>query len=399
MLHSQNLVPNYSFENYTSCPIGNQFYKLTPWCGLGGGEDSFNACFNIIGPGGNGVPNHINGWQYPRTGNGFGSVLLKVESSFPSDVNRREYLHVPLTDTLLASKSYCGKMYVNLINTDKYTTDRIGMYFSAAPYICNQAFPTPQTIAPLNVIPQVANPLGNFIMDTLNWIEVSGVFTATGTEAYLTIGNFYDDANSATTVFNPSAGYLVIYFLIDDVSVEEVFPAFCTKDTTLCAPGNILLSTDTVTSAEYSWSPTAGLSCTNCPNPTAYVNQTTTYTLTKKQCKAITTASITVTVKNDCNVLPNPHEIPNIFTPNGDNVNDAFKIELPGSGNVSFAIYNRWGNLILEVSSRASATELLWDGRTTSGEPCSEGVYFYTLKYTDANGEQQTKNGYVSLFR
>jgi hypothetical protein len=42
---------------------------------------------------------------------------------------------------------------------------------------------------------------------------------------------------------------------------------------------------------------------------------------------------------------------------------------------------------------------ILWDGRTTSGEPCSDGIYFYVLKYTDAKGEVQNKKGYISLFR
>lgn len=97
---------------------------------------------------------------------------------------------------------------------------------------------------------------------------------------------------------------------------------------------------------------------------------------------------------------PNPpnnseYFIPNVFTPNADNVNDTFKIELGEATTIDFKLYNRWGNLIYETNQET----ILWDGRTTSGEPCSEGVYFYTLKYVDVNGESQSKNGYVSLFR
>ena len=55
--YAQNIVPNGSFERFTTCPGGAAFYKLPPWCGLAGGEDSYNVCFNLIGgPGSVGVP-------------------------------------------------------------------------------------------------------------------------------------------------------------------------------------------------------------------------------------------------------------------------------------------------------------------------------------------------------
>lgn len=66
---------------------------------------------------------------------------------------------------------------------------------------------------------------------------------------------------------------------------------------------------------------------------------------------------------------------------------------------MSFTIYNRWGNLIHSNNETDKQNVLLWDGRTTSGELCREGVYFYTLTYTDTNGEPQSLKGYLSLFR
>jgi flagellar hook assembly protein FlgD len=50
----------------------------------------------------------------------------------------------------------------------------------------------------------------------------------------------------------------------------------------------------------------------------------------------------------------------------------------------------------LELSTSNIIT---WDGRTTSGEPCSDGVYFYVLNYANSKGEQQNKKGYISLFK
>ncbi len=40
-----------------------------------------------------------------------------------------------------------------------------------------------------------------------------------------------------------------------------------------------------------------------------------------------------------------------------------------------------------------------WDGRTTSGLECSDGVYFYVLHYTDNAGELQKKKGNITLIR
>jgi len=66
--------------------------------------------------------------------------------------------------------------------------------------------------------------------------------------------------------------------------------------------------------------------------------------------------------------------------------------------NVSCFVYNRWGNLVYSLPLKTQ-TVIAWDGRTTSGEKCNEGVYYYTLEYTNPKGEKVKKNGYVSLFR
>jgi gliding motility-associated-like protein len=93
-----------------------------------------------------------------------------------------------------------------------------------------------------------------------------------------------------------------------------------------------------------------------------------------------------------------PLLIPNVFTPNNDGVNDVFKIELKNASLTNFSIYDRWG-LLIKSDDIKNHTTVLWDGRTTSGEPCTAGVYFYTLQYTDVNGDTQKKNGYITLIK
>ena len=387
----QNLVPNSSFEYFTDCPTGGQFYKIVPWCGLGGGEDSYNVCHPIQG--GVNIPYGGQGFQYARTGNGMGNFYVMRIGSGTTD--NREYIHVPLIKPLQAGKRYCGTMYLNLYSDTKFTTDKVGMYFSTAPYTCNQAMPFPQNIAPLNVTPQIANAPGNFITDTLNWMEVCGIFTAAGNEGYLTIGNFANDASTNTISVNPPALSTVILFFIDDVSVEEIIQARTYNDTTICINDSIKLAPlDSTEFAEYTWQPATGLSCTNCANPKASPQVTTTYTLTKKQCKVTTSDAITITVKPDCNLKSQLH-IPNVFTPNGDSINDVFTVKLhPGSTLKHFAIFNRWGNKITNNN-----TTVIWTGRNTAGEPCTDGVYYYVLSYTDPEGKEESLRGYISLFR
>ncbi len=94
-----------------------------------------------------------------------------------------------------------------------------------------------------------------------------------------------------------------------------------------------------------------------------------------------------------------PPIIPNVFTPNGDNSNDVWQFTLGLGNNLkSLHIYNRWG---LEVKSSQIQTQsfIKWDGYTTSGEPCTAGVYFYTLEYSNVLGEQKKLNGYITLIK
>ena len=205
--------------------------------------------------------------------------------------------------------------------------------------------------------------------------------------------------NSYPTNCNGLAEYYV-----DDVSVEEVQLAVCARDTAICPKDSVIIGNNVSEATAYSWQPTNGLGCATCANPKASPNVTTTYTLTKTQCKAVTTASITVTVKTDCTPKVIVSEIPNVFTPNGDGINDTFNFSIVGASDVSFTIYNRWGLSLTPALSEGegvvtSQRVVRWDGHTTSGEACSEGVYFYTLNYKLANGDVITKKGFITLMR
>lgn len=86
--------------------------------------------------------------------------------------------------------------------------------------------------------------------------------------------------------------------------------------------------------------------------------------------------------------------IPNVFTPNGDLINDVFSIKTEGVNSLKCEIYDRWG---LKLYSWDSLTGY-WDG-TTNGKQCSDGTYFYVVTAVDVKGKEHTFNGYLQLLK
>ncbi len=86
--------------------------------------------------------------------------------------------------------------------------------------------------------------------------------------------------------------------------------------------------------------------------------------------------------------------LPNVFTPNEDSINDVFKPALDEITELSFSIFSRYGNLIFETNRLNG----FWDGRTTSGVPCSDGVYFCVLTATGIDGKTYKEKIAIQLF-
>ena len=57
------------------------------------------------------------------------------------------------------------------------------------------------------------------ITDTINWHKIQGSFTATGTERFITIGDFFDSTHTSYTIWRWDSSYEQASYLIDDVSV------------------------------------------------------------------------------------------------------------------------------------------------------------------------------------
>jgi len=88
-------------------------------------------------------------------------------------------------------------------------------------------------------------------------------------------------------------------------------------------------------------------------------------------------------------------EIPNVFSPNQDLLNDVFEIKENGVKVLSCLIYNRWGVLIHKWENDANG---FWDG-DIQGNPASEGTYFYVVNYKNIANQSKTENGFLTLLR
>ncbi len=91
-------------------------------------------------------------------------------------------------------------------------------------------------------------------------------------------------------------------------------------------------------------------------------------------------------------------KVPNVFTPNGDGVNDVFLIQGLCITQYTLEILDRWGLLVYSGNQSSAA----WDGHTPSGQMCPEGTYYYTLKAEIENEtERTTENsaGFITLLK
>jgi gliding motility-associated-like protein len=84
--------------------------------------------------------------------------------------------------------------------------------------------------------------------------------------------------------------------------------------------------------------------------------------------------------------------IPNVFTPNGDNLNDYFEIKGMRVKDLHCSIFNRWG----EELYHWQGIEGKWDG-TYKNNKVLDGVYFYLLEIDWMNGTKETKSGHITL--
>ena len=166
----------------------------------------------------------------------------------------------------------------------------------------------------------------------------------------------------------------------------------------ICDPPT-LFQVETNISGSVQWYSNSSLQCDTCRSTEAFSFQQGPIGVEftgDNNCTA--TAEIDLKVTG----LDAQYFVPNVFSPNGDGINDYFTL-FTGRGGVDqielLEIYDRWGNLLFEQRGITPSVESQgWDG-WYRGRPMSTGVYVYRIIYRYCDGSTYRLNGSVTIVR
>jgi len=363
--YSQNLIIDGSFEYPTSCPIFQDNITVISGCfPVSITPNIFNSCCNYVNLISASSPYNFFGNQYPRTGNGYSGLGI---GAFGIDMNDSiihdstwifdELIGVSLKSTLIANKKYCARFYVSLGNRrTNIAMDGMSMLITSDSIPELHWEPLLDTVLmhyPQMEHPQINNPSGNIIDDTLNWVKVEGEFVAQGDEKFLYIGNFkrLKDIHWKIVPYTDFLGGTEAYYYIDDVSVypcdAPVYRANAGKDTCINSGESVTLGEPSRDEYLYWWSDGVRTISTN-GSITVSPTQTTTYYLVQKDFKFDETRdSVTITVGN-CETTPNYSHFDFEIYPNPTNgeVNVRFNTKVPIGATMQ--LYDMLGQKVAE---------------------------------------------------
>lgn len=274
--------------------------------------------------------------------------------------------------------------YTNCISTNNFTiTQPDSFYLSTISTdipcieVCNGTITT--------------NSIGGTIPYTYNWNNGSteavldslcpGIYSVTVTDSNHCLIHIED-----TVRLSPIMGNIHIWADADN-SYNRI------KDT-IYNGLSTTLHTTYVQGATYRWTPVGSLSSSTSYNTTASPTETTTYyLLVTDQYGCTATDSIVIYVIDVFCYEPYIF-VPNAFTPDNNGKNDILFVYSTYIQDLTFSIYDRWGEKIFETTDLKKG----WDG-TYKGSKCNPGVFVYYLDAQCWNLQYFRKKGNVTLIR
>jgi gliding motility-associated-like protein len=146
--------------------------------------------------------------------------------------------------------------------------------------------------------------------------------------------------------------------------------------------------------------PSLSYSVAGAPDGNAYYQSAGSYTVylivsqqpgTISSC--VSTASLVVNIE-----LPSNLAVPNVFTPNGDGVNDDFILQTTNLTDITFLVFDRWGVKMYDIPATDKGN-ISWDGKNLSNKDVPAGTYFYIVKAKGKDGKEFEQKGTISLYR
>ena len=196
---AQNIVPNPSFENYSSCPTAfGEVYKCQGWATFGHSPDYFSECSpdTIVN-----VPKNNFGFQHAATGIAYCGFINTSGGPVPP----QEYLGATLLQPLIAGHKYFASFKVSFAGFS-CASNKMGIRFSTINF---------DSLNPPPLNNNAVVYTDSIIGDTANWYQIEGSFIADSNYTCIIIGNFFTNVQSCY------AGTFESYYYVDDVCLSD----------------------------------------------------------------------------------------------------------------------------------------------------------------------------------
>jgi len=360
---AQNLVPNPSFEDTMGC-----FSSTHPEIGCSvTWSDSYlnnpdlntpDLCFNgaVFFP-----PSSIPAFD--------GTKYIGIDCQPMNS----EFVQAELLQTMQAGKTYCVSFYASVCDQTLNPAISLGTMFSV-----NEMTLNPFTNG------MSAHVQGPVLFDPTVWTKITGTYTATGGEKFITLGGFQ---NSGQPAF--------VYMYIDMVEVYEL-PTEQIFNLEVCNGDDLTLLPATATATSYTWN-------TGENTSSIAITQAGIYTVEMQfgECSIIDTFFVTsgncdvdTTILPQDSIVEQTLFIPSAFTPNNDGLNDFFEVYGEGLTELEINIFNRWGEIIFHSND----LNFSWDG-TCKGIVAKQDVYVYQIYFKNQSGIREERRGKLVLVR
>ncbi len=146
------------------------------------------------------------------------------------------------------------------------------------------------------------------------------------------------------------------------------------------------------------WNFSDGILCTDCPMYEVSPLETTSfgYQVTSLSGCALVDEMIVYVIEKARLFIAN------VFSPNGDGINDEIRINSTGGIEkvVQWTIYDRWGNAVFGAENfDPMDLSVFWDGRTSTGQFSNPGVFPYVIELQLISGKSEVAHGEITLLR
>lgn len=374
---------NPSITNAATANTGNYVVSVSDGNGCSSNQTVTVNVFNQINLNATAVANTVcSGNVANLLGTGGGSYAWVGPNSFSSNTQNPNISN--------ATTAASGIYTLTVTDVNNCTAkDTVKLVVNQTPLIISNAGDSTCTGGALNLSANFgAGAVVNWYSDLSGTVLLQGnSSTYNPTPTSNGVYTYYAQAtlNGCTSTLTPvSAGY----FNVNAIASADVYTGNAPLSVNFSNSSTGVTSSDT-----YSWifGDNTG---TSVINPNHIFGSGGTYTViltvTDDESGCSDTASLTIRVEDDLIIV-----VPNVFTPNGDGVNDLFHIKISGAKEAEGYIYNRWGQLMYKWD----ALNLSWDGKALNGENCPDANYFYIIKVIDNKDKKHEFPGYTLIVR